>query len=771
MEQSVEPQTHGEHRETKRFISLLLIVLLALALRLALWAQPLHEPANDETEYIAVAYDLLEGRGWQFYTHYHWLRAPLYPLFLAGSLWLSGGNLHLAALPNIALSVATVALVFLLTEALTGSRAGSCSGSRESAAPALAALLAALLFTLNTFASLYMSETLFTFLFTAALLLLVRWKQAAQWGSGSEGFQGTQRKQRGIALLALAGLLYGLATLTRSVTVAFLPVVVLWIVADRRWLSLLPPLAGKPWPPGVSLSLPWRAVGSGLLFVICVLLPIAPWTIRNCQAYEQCILVETGFSYNLWAFSEPREDMSEIFRVLENIPDPAARAAEASRRGLARLREDPAIVLRKLWPDWGSLWRIKPIQDRFLVPEYYSDPPPLVFLAALLLDDALYVVILVAGAVGFYGAVARRESRLPSLLVLLWIASIATTTMLTHGEGRYRHFFFSVLIPYAALGMLTIQAHAIAMLSRNDKKNAKATESLKPTMLRAGLVRLLTVALLVLILYPLLVFYPWEWAAGGAVRSFYRLVGDTAVALDRLEVAKQAYRRAYEAQKTAEGRLLLGDVFRCEGNLVQAEAHYRAGWHRQKLYVGGNARLGDVLRAQGRNDEAIEAFAGYFVDEQAVVSWSWEHLPVAPRRFLDVGNGLDFGYVSGVHNAEQQQGATARWSNGRGQFRLAVSSPGSPTASGSLLTMRLAAPHPGPGPVPAEVCGGGMCQPVEVAQTWQRISLLLPPPQEKGDGRNVYLVQLRSPVFYPPDGRELGILVDWLRVVPHVRPE
>jgi hypothetical protein len=72
--------------------AILIILLLALALRLLLWSQPLHQLANDEVEYVTVARDLLAGRGWQFYEHYHWLRAPLYPLFLAGSLWLAGGD-------------------------------------------------------------------------------------------------------------------------------------------------------------------------------------------------------------------------------------------------------------------------------------------------------------------------------------------------------------------------------------------------------------------------------------------------------------------------------------------------------------------------------------------------------------------------------------------------------------------------------------------------------------------------------------------------------
>ncbi|MFN8569029.1 MAG: hypothetical protein U0Z44_16275 [Kouleothrix sp.] len=102
--------------------------MLALGLRLLPWSAPLHQPANDEIEYIAVARDLLAGRGWQFYEHYHRLRAPLYLLFLAGSLWLAGGDLArprrcTAALPNILPSVANVYLGYRL-----GARAGGARG-------------------------------------------------------------------------------------------------------------------------------------------------------------------------------------------------------------------------------------------------------------------------------------------------------------------------------------------------------------------------------------------------------------------------------------------------------------------------------------------------------------------------------------------------------------------------------------------------------------------------------------------------------------------
>ena len=69
-------------------------LLLALGLRLLLWSAPPHLPANDEVEYITVARDLLAGRGWQFYEHYHWLRAPL------GAKQL-GGKFHHVAGPAV----------------------------------------------------------------------------------------------------------------------------------------------------------------------------------------------------------------------------------------------------------------------------------------------------------------------------------------------------------------------------------------------------------------------------------------------------------------------------------------------------------------------------------------------------------------------------------------------------------------------------------------------------------------------------------------------
>ncbi|MBC8078546.1 MAG: glycosyltransferase family 39 protein, partial [Chloroflexales bacterium] len=525
--------------------ALLAIVLLALALRLALWAQPPHQLANDEIEYVTVARDLLAGRGWQFYEHYHWLRAPLYPLFLAGSLWLAGGNLHAAALPNIALSAASVALAYTLARELGGTRRAAL----------LAALVAAALFTLATFASLYMAETLFGFLFAAGLLLLLRWRRTGKlWALG------------------LAGALLGLATLTRSAPLVFLPLVVLWIAfvrikGERQMVKGRQLVATVLWPI--------------CLFTMTFCLVLLPWTLRNCAAYGRCILVETGLSYNLWAFNEPRASEETIFQTLESIPNPAARADYATAKGLERLREDPAIIARKLWPNWRDLLRVKPIEDRFILPTYYADPPPLVFLGALLLDDALYAVVLVAGIVGLW----RLRDLRARLLCAAWVASFVATTLLTHGEGRYRHFLYPLLIPCAALALASARSSLIAHRSSFIVRRVRSLILHPSSFILYGL--------LALVAYTIAIHYPWQYAIGGAARSADQLTGDVALWRGDAAGATSLYERAIAAAETPDSWLRLGLARNAAGDDAGALSAYRAASQLAPNYIAPHARRAD----------------------------------------------------------------------------------------------------------------------------------------------------------------------------------
>lgn len=666
-------------------LTLALILLAALAWRLALWAQPLHMPANDEVEYVQVARDLLAGRGWAFYTHWRWLRAPLYPLFLAGSLWLAGGDLHLAALPNLALSVALVGVVYGLARELAGvGRAG----------PALlAAAIMAALQTAATFASLYMSETLFALLFGLGLLSLARWQRAG-----------------GVGWAAVAGVLLGLACLTRSAGLVFVPLAGLWML-------------GAAWGRGglrPGLLLPPLALGAAAA------LTVAPWVAYTCRAYGRCILIETGGSYNLWAFYDPHESLETINATLEAVPNPVARADLATQRGMARLREDPLIVLRKIPAEWRRLWAVNPIEDRFLRASNYSDPPPALFLSALLLDDVLYLLVLCAAPFGL----ALTYRRPLAILLGLWLGVFTLVTLLTHAEGRYRHFLFVALLPLAALA-----------LTRPGRGR------LAP---RPGLAAGVALGLALL---PALGAYPWAWAGGGALRSVYRAAGDLLAASGRYAAAGDAYRAALSASETPDGWIALGDLQRRMGAGDAAVASYWRAYDLRPPYVGASAALGDLLRGLGRVDEARAAFRGQYLDQRLLIDWMLRVRAPTPTAAVDVGDGLDFGYVGGVYAAEQLQGASARWTDGRGLLRLRP--PGGPGPA--LLTLRLAAPRPDGAPVPAQICADGACVGLRLDGAWSMVRLYLP---AGGAGA----IELRSATFEAADGRSLGLLIDWAKI-------
>jgi 4-amino-4-deoxy-L-arabinose transferase-like glycosyltransferase len=768
------------HRSQAR-IFLLIILAFALGLRLLLWSQPLHEPANDEVEYITVARDLLEGRGWSFYEQYHWLRAPLYPLFLAASWQLAGDDgwpyatraLHLAALPNILLSVVSVYLTYALTMRLVDHRRSAL----------LAALIAAVLWTNATFASLYMSETLFTVLFQVGMLMLLH---AADQQPAS---------QRWLLLIA-AGAALGLAALTRSLALLFLPIAALWLALQ----------VSRRNPSGDVRRRSTAPLLTATLFLLSAGMVIAPWTIRNYQAYGGFILIETGLSYNLWVFNEPREDRDTIHRILENISNPVERSNYATARGLERLREDPAILVRKLWPNWVFLARVKPIQDRFLMEHYVADVDLPLFVAALIFDDLLYLLIAIGAIIGLAHAVRIRNTPsdqqfhqschlpvAPAALCLLWIGYAIATMLLTHGEARYRHFLFPTLIPYAAWTFTTLTqriACFTAFLRYIDhyfylpcRARHPLPAECRPKFISVTLWgvrfrecstsstrfnlcencynrrRLPISALLVCIfLWTVLTAYPWSWAGENLARGSHALIGDVWMALGAPDRAARAYLSALSVKATPDGWLRLGHAHLARGEIAQARIAYRAAWDASRAYFIASARLGDLERSLGNLDEARRAFAGYYANEQRVTDWSWRVLGQNPPSSLDVGDGLDFGYVGGVYPAEELQGVRARWSAGRALLRL-----GSAEANTqALLTLRLAAPHPDRNVVPAHICVDGTCRSISLSADWRTCTFIVNPQH------TTILVEVESPTFTAADGRRLGVLIDRVHLTPLV---
>lgn len=668
------------------------ILVLALGVRLLLWRLPTHLPGNDENEYLAVAQDLLAGRGWRFYDSYPWLRAPLYPLYLAGCLWLAGGDVQWALLPNILLSTLHIYLLWLLGRALAAR-----TDRAEQVGLCTAACGAALL-TLATFANLWMSETLWNTLWTLALLLVLRWWRSPDW--------------RGAAL---AGIVIGLATLTRSLPLLFLPILaawMLWRVRERRGLLHV-----------------------AALVAVCFLV-IAPWTLRNWRAYGAPILVETGFAYNLWAFSEPPLDLGQINTILAAIPNPVERANYASAQGRALLAADPGILLRKPWPNTIYLWRVKPIQDRFIQQNYYSDVRLPYFIAALVFDDAWYWVLLLLATIGI--GRAQRDGRLG--LALAWLGYVMGSTMWTHGEARYRHFMWPILLAYA--GQMLARAHT-------------------PTPRRQRLAAAMVGATLLAIV---VVFYPWAWAQQNLTRGWLHYQAGRAAAAGDGARAEALALQALETAPSPDSWIALGRIKAANGDHASATQAFRAAVNDKRDYPPATLALGAHLLATNEPAAAQAAWANPYVDQQTLLDWGWrERIQVAPT-YINIGDGLDIGLVTGVFPSEALLGAQVRWTNGAATLRLAA-------GSARILTLRLADPRPANAP-PAntQLCvGPKQCIALQLGSEWRIVHV--PLPAREGE----WQLTLRSTPWQPAatgvstDKRQLGIVLDWANVEPLAR--
>jgi tetratricopeptide (TPR) repeat protein len=743
-------------RRRTRQILLLLILLLALALRLWLWSRPAHPLANDETEYFAVGMDLAHGRGWVFYDTYRWLRAPLYPLFLGAAFWLGQDHARLATLAQVLLSTATVYGFYLLGRRLFRGEWGTRAGL-------IGALLAALLLPFATFPSLFMAETLFTFLLVAFLLALLQVPEAPP-----------ARRWR---WTLLAGALLGLCALTRAVGLAFLPLAAGWLFlvlwgegAKRRGGEKASQQAseetkkqeGKKQTRQVWERRIGRTLVLPMLLAVAGLATIAPWTVRNAVAYQRFIPLDTGASYSLWAFYEPHEELDAINRALEAIPNPADRQAYAVSKWQERLREDPTVLLRHVAEAFPYLLRVKPIEDRFL-PLPYREPSLPYFVLALLLDDGLYVLIAIASLAAFLFAPMERGKA----LALLWLVYNVGIMIVLHAEARYRQLLFPAMIPYAGLalaqGWRLFAARNVGPSGQGRDHKADSERS------RRGRLYGRWVALGLLLggwAYCFITYFPWSWAAVNLQRGFYQVLGQANWTLGRPEATLAAYRRAAEVDEhNPEPYYDWGTALEHLGRLEEAAQVYRWGWDVRSTYLPCSTALGNVLHKLGQEDEARIAFRGRYVDEEDVIAWAWEHLDVPPAERLDLGDGLDFGYVAGVHAGEAGGGVTFRWTTAQAQLRLTA-----PRSGNARLRLRMAAPRLKPtSPVPVEIWQGSVqLGRWEVSPAWDTYETA---PFQAQAGREVRFV-LRSPVFVPqqiepgsPDTRALGIQLDWAELV------
>jgi hypothetical protein len=288
--------------------AILAIVAVALLWRLGFEFRVAPFVSKDSQSYFLPAWDLVHGGEFQLGLR----RTPGYPLFLAAVLVVLGDDLRGITLAQHLLGAGTAALTYWLGRLTFGRAAGLAAG-----------LLVALSAPLITYEHYVLSEAVFAFVLTGALVALV-----AAW-----------RRPSGRGWL-LGGVLVGACAMVRPVGQAILP------------LALLAALVARPRPARQSLR-------DAALVLLGFALLVVPWTIRNQLAYNlatpstfgRTLIARTAYYDRGFVFYDPERAPADAdpgrvqaLRIVQQGRDRRQSDGEIAGRLRAELGLDPVEV-------------------------------------------------------------------------------------------------------------------------------------------------------------------------------------------------------------------------------------------------------------------------------------------------------------------------------------------------------------------------------------------------------------------------------------------
>ncbi len=705
---------------------LLLVLLLALLLRVALWGNlPRTGLISDEAEYLAAADWLAHGRGFTWHQQWLWTRAPLYPLFLAGHLRLFGLNLPAIYASQTLLSLLNIGLVYWLALLIGG--AGKLTWPRQRRVAAGAGFCAALYLPFALYPQMLLSETLFLTLLLGAFVALGIWIAPA----------GPARSGGGHVALAMAGGLLGLATLTRGLTLGFLPLVTLWV-----WL------AGRRRRNGGTAGRKQRRVtGALLLFLGCTLVVILPWSLYATRLYGGRVVVDTTGAYNLMlgartAYDGERRDapprnfvlalldpqltrearrmlledaclrQQDDPRLLAALDRPVSEITPGQRQhlmlaeGLCLLQARPWAFANKSIGEFIDLFQInytgaERLTDGFTLgwlPRPYT-------LALFLLDDTLYLLSLPLAMLGWarqhratvnsrFSVVSSQSSVLSFLILLWWLYNLLTAPLL-FAINRFR----LPLLPFAFIFA------AYFLLTNGTRDNGVE----QPGGGRAcGMPGIRHLPLALALLLALIAGTPYAYLEprpAGADSHWASYLGPYPSSLASSIIAWNT-RPAYRIEQQVQAALHRGDAAEVRALLATGAVPPYVEAVARPLVAGlagepaaGLAQLerqsvkplaswqttivrGELLRRMGEWETARQTFSPTAIDDQNPVAWAWEwlHPPPLPNNRLDLAGDLDLGYITGFYLGEGDPAVdgTFRWSGPEARLRFPQAGSGQP---------------------------------------------------------------------------------------------
>lgn len=298
------------HKDTKALIvSLMGILLLAVAVRAyGVWSHPA-TPNGDAADYHRLATGLVQGRGFvnEAGAPTAW-RPPAYPIFLAGIYKILGVSVERATLVQVILGGLTVLMLTALSALILGWSRALIAGTIAAVYPAFVWL-----------PRLLLSENLSLFLLLLSLVAIIL-------------FLGSSR----MLWIVVFGVVCALNTLVRGSNLMFPFIVLLGllIIQWRNWKQLVAPV-----------------LATAVVFIVT----LVPWTIRNYRVFHHTIPIATQGGLTLYgSYWPPERNDRLIWGTLPGNEDPAILTAAQTgdevsaskylnQLTLQRLRENPGF--------------------------------------------------------------------------------------------------------------------------------------------------------------------------------------------------------------------------------------------------------------------------------------------------------------------------------------------------------------------------------------------------------------------------------------------
>ncbi|NJO05884.1 MAG: glycosyltransferase family 39 protein, partial [Chloroflexaceae bacterium] len=585
------------------------------------------------------------------------------------------------------------------------------------------------------------SEPTFFFCLVVHLWLLLRWRDNRRWTT-----------------LALAGIAIGYASLARSTTLYGVVFAVLFIVleshrttaapADAPGLGVWPWLRQQwqVWLARLRLREWWLAVLRNVaIFLLACAAIITPWTLRNYLVYDRFIPIDTLSSVNLWLHVEKYPEKGvEIIKTYPQA-DRHIFAREDTRR---IMQADPVAFWNLIWRNAGfhfqHIWKAQFTEDFLTRPSFYGRPLREFWVLGVA-SDVLWFVFTLGGLLALTTPTREGAFR---VVALAWISFTIVAMMIMHIEPRYLFPIWTFLALYGAWA-LSRPRHFVDMLRQHRLHGAMA----------------LVIGAVFLSVFFTYRNYP-QLIVDGIARETNYAAGMQAYQAGDYAAAEDAFRAALDVHGTfTELRANLALALIAQGQTDAAREVLGTSDAQHIVMVRGV-----LARTEGNLDEA----ATYLIDSEKRAGMNMQafglQIDVKSATAVQLGTGLDLGYIAGFSSVEQlpqPDGTiqTYRWLQGTGRLHLPLSEP---LQAGSVLELRLTSGQPGAVPLTLTFANGEH-KTIQIESGQWRIYRVAVPAALAG--RTVLDVALEAPIFIPAstlpgsiDTRPLSLMVSTVQV-------